>query len=145
MYDSEDFENVCNVFDKEIFTLEKDEALIFMGHGTDHFANSAYFRMLYSLNQKSENVFMSLVEDEPSFEDVVEIIKDKDITRARLLPFMIVAGDHAINDMASDEDDSLKSMLEEIGVKCISVLEGLGSKEEIVNIFLDKVSEMIQE
>lgn len=138
-----DFKAVNNSFDEDISQLSDEKALVFVGHGSDHFANSAYFRLLYNFQRQHKNIFMSSVEDELTFEEIANQLKASGIKKAILRPFMIVAGDHAINDMASDEEDSLKTLVEAKGIETDCKMVGLGQNENIVNIFIDKVSDLL--
>ena len=118
--------------------LRDDEALILMGHGTEHLENSAYVRLDYKFKKKGfNNVFVGTVEGFPLIEDVIEHIKEIGIKKIYLMPFMIVAGDHAQNDMAGDEEDSWKSILEDKGYEVEVILKGLGEFEEIRSIFVE--------
>ncbi|MCR5136824.1 MAG: sirohydrochlorin cobaltochelatase [Oscillospiraceae bacterium] len=112
-------------------------AICLMGHGTEAESNAIYIRMQQVLNDAGEqNVFIGTVEAEPSVEDVLEAVQSGDYSRAVLRPMMIVAGDHANNDMAGDEEDSWKSIFREAGFEVECVLEGLGQLEEIQEIFV---------
>jgi sirohydrochlorin cobaltochelatase len=113
------------------------EAVILMGHGTHHPANAYYPALQYYLWKKDPNVFMGTVEGAPSLEDVQAELLARDIKKTWLMPFMSVAGDHAINDMAGDEPDSWKSVLTKAGVKCTPILKGTAEYNEIVAIWVD--------
>jgi len=118
-----------------------DTAIVFMGHGTEHPANSAYSQMSNILAEEYDNVFLGTVEGYPAFEDVLEQVKDSGVSKVRLMPFMIVAGDHASNDMAGPEADSWKSMFEEEGFETEILLKGMGENDEIADIYVEHTLE----
>ncbi|MBS6215643.1 MAG: sirohydrochlorin cobaltochelatase [Clostridiales bacterium] len=105
-----------------------DEALVFMGHGSAHFANSAYALLEYALHDRGwDRAFLGTVEGYPALDQVLRRLRERSgVRRVRLQPFMVVAGDHAANDMAGGEEDSWKSRLEREGYAVECVLRGLG-------------------
>ena len=120
-----------------------DTAVVFMGHGTDHPENSAYIKLGQTfLDLGLENYFVGTVEAEPDIFDIKRKLEEKGIKNVFLLPFMIVAGDHARNDMAGD-DDSWKSILENAGFNVKCFLSGLGENEEIRKIILKKIEKQL--
>ena len=135
----EDFDRVADI----IVDVMKDyddgqTAIVFMGHGTEHEYNKVYAQMQDVLTAKgAENFYVGTVEAEPSVEDVLAAIEGKGYTRAVLRPLMVVAGDHANNDMAGDEEDSWKTLFEEAGYEVECVLEGLGQVPEIQQIYVE--------
>ena len=86
---------------------------------------------------------MGTVEAEPSVEDVLAMVQEKEYTRIVLHPLMIVAGDHANNDMAGDDEDSWKSIFESAGYEVICKLEGLGQLPEIQELFVAHAKDVI--
>jgi len=115
---------------------EQDTALVLMGHGTEHFAFSTYGCLNDMLRHHYHNVFLATVEGYPALEQVQADLRGKNFRKIRLLPFMIVAGDHSLNDMAGEEADSWKSILSQEGYPVECILEGLGENSSIINIFL---------
>lgn len=113
------------------------EAVILMGHGTRHPANIYYPGLQYSLNRLDPLVLIGTVEGTPSLDDVRKVLKDRKVSKVYLQPFMAVAGDHAMNDMAGDEKDSWKSVLTADGLTCIPVLRGTAEFPAFVDIWLD--------
>ncbi len=113
-----------------------ETAVVLMGHGTGHPANSAYSQMANLLEMDYKNVFLGTVEGYPELDDVLERVKASGAGRVRLMPFMVVAGDHATNDMAGDEPDSWKSIFEQEGFEVEVYLRGMGSNEAVVQIFM---------
>ena len=122
----------------QIPTLAADEAVLFMGHGTGHEANEVYFKLHEKLQQMSEQIELACVEAAPLFEDAVNHLKALDIQKVYLMPLMVVAGDHAMNDMAGDEEDSWKNRLKNAGFEAIPVLKGLGENPDFCRIYQEK-------
>ncbi len=115
---------------------KKKDAVVLMGHGTHHPGNAFYAAMMYHFQQKDPNIFVGTVEGAPTIDDIKAMLLKKKIKKAYLMPFMSVAGDHARNDMAGDEDDSWKSILTKAGIKCVPVLKGTAEYDEIVDIWV---------
>lgn len=122
-----------------------DTALVYMGHGTHHFANATYSQMQLVLQADGyENVFIGTVEGFPTLENVLANVTAYGATKVILAPFMVVAGDHANNDMAGDEEDSWKTAFTEAGFEVECVLEGLGQNEAIQAIYVEHVQAAIE-
>ena len=141
----EDFSAVADIITEA--TKEYDDgktAICFMGHGTEAESNEIYARMQKVLEDKGfENYFVGTVEAEPSVEDVLEAVQEGGYERVVLRPLMIVAGDHANNDMAGDEEDSWKSVFEAAGFEVVCVVEGLGQLEGVQEIFSRHVQDAL--
>jgi len=141
----EDFSAVADIITEA--TKEYDDgktAICFMGHGTEAESNEIYARMQNVLEDKGfENYFVGTVEAEPSVEDVLEAVQQGGYERVVLRPLMIVAGDHANNDMAGDEEDSWKSVFEAAGFEVVCVVEGLGQLEGVQEIFSRHVQDAL--
>lgn len=123
---------------------EKDStAFVLMGHGTAHTAKVSYSQMATQMdNLGYKNVFIGTVEGEPeetACENIIEAVKKAGYKKVVLRPLMVVAGDHANNDMAGDEEDSWKSMFNADGafdsVEC--QIEGLGRIDEVQKLYVD--------
>ena len=115
-----------------------------MGHGSTHPANASYalFQCILSDNGIN-NVYVGTVEGYPMLDNIIPKLKEKDIREVTLMPYMLVAGDHAINDMASDEEDSWKSQLENEGFKVNIYLHGLGENKAYQDIYVQHVRDCI--
>ncbi|MBQ9647657.1 MAG: sirohydrochlorin cobaltochelatase [Oscillospiraceae bacterium] len=112
-------------------------AVVLMGHGTEAESNGVYEKMQGVLDAKGwENYYIGTVEAEPSIEDVLAAVQQGAYKRVVLRPLMVVAGDHANNDMAGDDEDSWKSVFEAAGYEVECVLEGLGSLEAIQQLYV---------
>lgn len=121
-------------------------AVVFMGHGTEADSNAVYAQLQEKITADGfENYYIGTVEATPSVDDVVAAIQDKGYTKVVLQPLMVVAGDHANNDMAGDEDDSWKSIFEAAGYEVECILEGLGQNSGIRQIYVDHVKAAVEE
>lgn len=112
-------------------------AVVLMGHGTHHPSNIYYPGFQYYLRQKSNNYYLGTVEGFPALEQVIHQLKTNAIEQVTLVPFMSVAGDHAKNDMAGDEPDSWKSVLEKEGFKVETILKGLAEHKPVVEVWVE--------
>ena len=120
----------------------KKDAVLIMAHGTPHPANAYYAVMQDKLEALGyENALLFSVEGWPNFENVLEELKERKIKNVTMMPLMMVAGDHAMNDMAGDEEDSFKSMLIKEGFKVDTYLHGLGENIAVQNLFVKKASQ----
>jgi len=116
---------------------KKDEAVVLMGHGTHHPSNAFYAALMFQVHLKDPNIFIGTVEGYPEVDLIKDLMLKKGIKKAYLMPFMAVAGDHAKNDMAGDEDDSWKSILTKAGFECVPVLKGTAEFDNFVRIWVD--------
>ncbi len=116
---------------------KKEEAVVLMGHGTHHPANAFYSALMFQLQLKDPNVYVGTVEGYPELDTVQAMMKKNNVKKAYLMPFMSVAGDHAKNDMAGDEDDSWKSIISKTGIECVPVLKGTAEYDQFVDIWVD--------
>ena len=128
-------------FDSLDAAKEDGTAFVFMGHGTSHTAKISYSQMQAQMNDLGyDNVFIGTVEGEPeetSCENVIEAVKNAGFKKVVLRPLMVVAGDHANNDMAGDDEDSWQSQFiasGNFGVE--SQIAGLGEIEGIQQLYV---------
>lgn len=126
--------------------LPEGQAVILMGHGSVHPANSTYacFQSVLT-DEYIDNVYMATVEGYPTLERAVKYLKKTELRQVTLMPFMIVAGDHAKNDMAGEDDDSWKNVLEEEGFRVNIYLHGLGENVQVQNIFLQHIKDAVDD
>ena len=129
-------------FDSLDAAKEDGTAFVFMGHGTSHTAKISYSQMQVQMNDLGyDNVFIGTVEGEPedtACEAVIEKLKNAGYKKVILRPLMVVAGDHANNDMAGDDDDSWKSQFEASGAfdSIDTQIAGLGGIDAIQQIYV---------
>lgn len=140
--DTKDYMDVINGFMREMKEISHESALVCMGHGTTHYSNTSYPALEYMFHDAGyEDVYVGTVEAYPDIETILKKLKKKDYKKVLLTPFMIVAGDHAKNDMAGDSKDSWANILREEGYEVECLLKGLGEYKTVRNIFLAHISE----
>ena len=134
----EDFQAVADAIVEA--TAEYDDgqtAICFMGHGTEAESNGVYEKMQEVLTAGGhENYYVGTVEAEPSLDDVIAAVGEKEYTKVVLEPLMVVAGDHANNDMAGDEEGTWKKAFEDAGYEVECLLRGLGELEPIRDLYV---------
>lgn len=137
-------------FDSMAAAAEEKTAFVFMGHGTSHTAKITYSQMQSQINDLGfENAFIGTVEGEPedtACEAVIEKVKEAGYTKVILRPLMIVAGDHANNDMAGDDDDSWKSMFNASGAfeSVETQIEGLGRIADVEQLYVAHIADVLK-
>ena len=143
-----DFQTVIKAITEATAEQAKEEgvAICFMGHGTEHAANAVYAKLQTLLTEAGyTNYYIGTVEAEPTLQDVVDAVKEAGYTKVYLEPLMIVAGDHANNDMADPEDEeSWVSLFAAAGIEAEPILRGLGSMEIIQNLLIDHLKTAIE-
>lgn len=135
----EDFDAVAKAITEATASYDDGEtAISFMGHGTEADSNEVYAKLQEVVTAAGyENYFIGTVEAEPSVTDVIAAINEKGTyTKVVLEPLMVVAGDHANNDMAGDEEDSWKSQIEAEGYEVECIIKGLGELPAIQDIYV---------
>jgi sirohydrochlorin cobaltochelatase len=138
----EDMEKALKTLLADVKLARKNKAmLVYMGHGNEHWSTGIYMEAAKKMRELYPDVvtYIGSVEGFPGIKDVARYLSHFDSGKIVLKPFMIVAGDHATNDMASDEEDSWKSILTKQGFKVIPVLKGLGSNDKFAKIFVDHI------
>ncbi|WP_243547210.1 sirohydrochlorin cobaltochelatase [Pseudodesulfovibrio tunisiensis] len=120
------------------------EAVIFMGHGTMHPGNAYYEALHAAIQEHDPSVHVGALEAEPGIDDILVRLARQNITRAHLLPFLFGAGWHAAKDMVGDHPESWKSRLEQAGIHCEAILKGAGEYDQLVQIWLDHLSDAMQ-
>lgn len=138
----EDSTEVIKAVMAEFEGFPENEALVFMGHGTTHYANSIYAALDYKFKDMGyKNVFLGTVEAYPSLETLMKLVRAHGAKRVTLAPFMVVAGDHAMNDMSSEDEGSWRSQFEAAGFEVDCVLKGLGEYEGIRRLYAKHIED----
>ena len=137
--DEEDMENVAKVL-KNLF---QDKPTILMGHGTTVDVDKAYFDLQQKLDEMGEKIYVGTVEGGLEFDNVLEKLEEIEEKKVLLTPLLLVAGDHAKNDMGSDDEDSWASMLKQRGFDVEVELKGLCERTEINDLFYKKLEEIL--
>ena len=143
----EDYEAVTEALlaDNE-YVGSEDTAIVYMGHGTEHFANATYSQMQLMMQAAGyENVFVGTVEGFPALDNVMASVTAFGAEKVVLYPFMVVAGDHANNDMAGDEEDTWKTAFTNAGFEVECVLEGMGQNPAIQAVYVEHVQAAMEE
>lgn len=137
-------ENEVNVIKSYINTeLNDDEAVILVGHGTEHSSHKYYEKLEKLLRADVKSLYIVTVEGNPYIDDIMDELKEKGYKRIYLYPLLIVSGDHALNDIGSDDEESIRSKISanEIDVKMF--FTGLGENKNAVNLFVDRLNEIL--
>ena len=136
-------------YDTREEAAEDGTAFVFMGHGTAHIAKVSYSQMASQMKElEFDNIFIGTVEGEPestSAESIIEAVQEAGYTKVILRPLMVVAGDHANNDMAGDDEDSWKSMFEEAGFEVNCQIAGLGRIPMVQDLYILHTAEVMSE
>ena len=142
----EDFRIVADALAASVAAYDDGKtAICFMGHGTEAAANEVYERMQKKLTDSGrDNYFIGTVEATPTVEKVLSLVKAGNYKRVLLQPMMIVAGDHANNDMAGEEEGSWKCIFESAGYEVVCQVHGLGELEAIQNLFVEHTKATVQ-
>ncbi len=141
----EDYEAVTEALlaDSE-FVGEDDTAVVYMGHGTEHFANATYSELEAVMhNAGYENAFVGTVEGYPGVDEVIAKLSAAGVKKVALYPLMVVAGDHANNDMAGDEEDSWKTVLTNAGFEVTPFVQGMGQNAAVRALYVKHVQDAI--
>lgn len=144
MSSTDDRKAVAQVICDEFAFVGKDEVLLLMGHGSVHASNETYGLLQDEFSAKGrDRFFVATVEGEPTFDDALQLIEESRARCVYLAPLMVVAGDHAKNDMAGDGEDSWASQLKARGLQVKTVLRGLGEYAGIQQLACDHVREAL--
>lgn len=126
---------------------DNNSMLVYMGHGNEYWSTGIYAETQKKMREAYPDVetYIGVVEGSPSVEDLLAQMQHSNKHRVTLIPFMIVAGDHAVNDMAGPEADSWKSIMTDAGYEVMPVLQGLGSNDEFAQIFVSHIADAAKE
>ncbi len=121
-----------------------DRAVVFMGHGSPNHVNPIYSGLQEQFDKMGISAVIGVVEPTgPTIEDVQAALQERGIKRVILMPLMLVAGDHANNDMAGDEEDSWKTILLADGYQVESYLHGLGANSAFQDIYVQHARDAV--
>ncbi|SDE11747.1 sirohydrochlorin cobaltochelatase [Sporomusa acidovorans] len=139
---ADDVTEALQAIKTEFPRIGKRDAVLLMDHGTPHPANAYYSVMQARLQEMGmNNVFIYTVEGWPGLETVIPQLKAKGIKNVTLIPMMMVAGDHANNDMAGSDPESHKSILEKAGFHVSAYIHGLGENENVRKLFVERAND----
>jgi len=122
-------------------------ALVYMGHGNEYFSTGVYIEFQQAMRKMYPDtpIFIGTVEGFPSLADVVSGLTPLGVKKVVLKPLMIVAGDHANNDMAGNDSDSWKMVIKSKGIKVVPVIHGLGENNDIAKIFVQHIRDVARD
>ncbi len=137
----EDYRETVKALVAELPALTEKEAVVLVGHGTEHYANATYSALDYRFQDDGfANIFVGTVEGYPSMQSVLKQLKAKpEIEKVYLAPLLIVAGDHANTDIAGSEEGTWKTTLQSEGYSVEGILKGLGEYHGIRELFVKHV------
>lgn len=142
--DTKDLQALAKVLSEE-FPQKENSALVLMGHGTPHFSNVVYPAMQAVFHMMGrKDVYVGTVEGWPEIEEICGELKTGNYTQVRTAPLMLVAGDHALNDMAGDEEDSWKSILTREGYEVECIMQGLGVLPGVQEMYRQHLQELLK-
>lgn len=136
----EDYDQLVEAIEYQAPQLKHDERLVLMGHGATHHAFSAYACLDHMMMAKNLPYVVGAVESYPEIESVITRLENECVNKVYLMPLMLVAGDHAINDMASDEPDSWKTLIQKAGIVAEPIVQGLGENPLIRQMFVEHLA-----
>lgn len=142
-----DFDAVIKAITEKTASYDDGQtAICFMGHGTEADSNAVYAKLQNMLTEDGyENYYVGTVEAAPSLDDVITALNAKGTYKKVILePLMVVAGDHANNDMAGEEEDSWKTILTQEGYEVECVIEGLGQIPAIQDLYVEHTKVAIE-
>lgn len=120
--------------------LNSGDVLVLMGHGTSHSANICYAGLQEYFRRLDDSILVGTIEAFPSVQDVIIQLKQRKTSRVWLMPFLTIAGDHVINDMAGDKPNSWKTLLESEGFEVMVNRTALAQIVPVVDVWLSKIS-----
>ncbi|TCK98660.1 precorrin-8X methylmutase [Natranaerovirga hydrolytica] len=141
-FKDEDYLTILKAIKKQ-WTPQQDECLLLVGHGTEHKANKCYERLQEEWNKEKLPVIIGTIEE--GTDKVLEMLKQGNYKKVLIMPLLLVAGDHAINDLDGEEEDSWKNQLKALGYDVTTHLKGLGENPYIQQIYVNKTKSLIQE
>lgn len=141
--DVDDMKRIAHILHME-YPLDDDECLVLMGHGTKYFASMVYPTMEYICHEQGfKNMYVGTIKSYPDIDIVIKKVKNAGKKKAILIPFMFVAGEHAVNDMAGEEDSWLTRFRKE-GIETKVVIKGLGEYEKIRELYSEHIYNLIE-
>ena len=135
LWDDGDLDAMIAVLERS-YPVDGDTVLLAMGHGSAHASNCLYQRLAEKMSARGGSIALCTVEGKPDFDDAAAQLKTLGKRRVHLVPMLLVAGDHSKNDMAGEEPDSLRRILERAGFEVSWTLRGLGEIPEVREMYV---------
>ena len=137
LYCTEDYAEVCRVMESHIPPQRDGESIVLMGHGSDHPMNAAYSQLENMFRAHSrEQVYIGTAEGFPELDYIEKRLRRREVRHVHLAPLMIVAGEHAKNDLSGTGDDSWASQLRAAGYGVTVDMGGMGELAGIADLFV---------
>ncbi len=144
LYCGDDYTAAVDALKGQLPDLESGYAVLLMAHGTSHFTNACFCQLQLALQyNKLDSVYVATAEGYPTIGDIVPLLKSRGISRVTLMPFMLVVGDHAVNDMAGEGVDSWSSILRREGYAVDTYMHGLGENTAFQDIYVEHIKDCI--
>ncbi len=143
-----DMETAAKTLKVDVDLARKEHAaLVYMGHGNEFYSTGIYaeFQQVMQRTYPDVKIFIGTVEGFPSLDDVVTALKQAKVKRVVLKPLMIVAGDHANNDMAGPDRDSWKNTIKRLGIQVIPIIHGLGENRAWARIYVQHIKDVAKD
>ena len=143
-----DLHKLAEAVADDVKQAQKQQAtLVYMGHGNQHLSTGLYYEFELLMNQHYPQLttIVGLIEGHPAFSAVMEKLHESGIKKVLLKPLMVVAGDHASNDMAGETADSWKSQLTAAGFEALPLMQGLGDNAEVRRLFINHLQDAATE
>lgn len=139
----DDYSNVLKAIKLQLPELSEHKAVVFMGHGSSHSADESYTILQEHIDKENLNIFIGTINGKITISNIIVRLKKIKTEEIILMPFMLVAGNHAVKDMSSEKSCSWKTMLEAEGFKVEVFLCGLGENKEIQKLYVQKLEAAI--
>ena len=142
---TQDLQTLAGILMKE-YPQKEGSALVFMGHGTPHFSNVVYPAMQTVFHMMGrKDVYVGTVMGWPGIGEILDQLKMGNYSRVRTAPLMLVAGDHALNDMAGEKEDSWKSVITREGYEAECIMQGLGVLPGVQEMYRKCLGELLNQ
>lgn len=142
---TQDLQTLAGILMKE-YPQKEGSALVFMGHGTPHFSNVVYSAMQTVFHMMGrKDVYVGTVMGWPGIGEILDQLKMGNYSRVRTAPLMLVAGDHALNDMAGEKEDSWKSVITREGYEAECIMQGLGVLPGVQEMYRKCLGELLKQ
>lgn len=142
MYEGSNLDEVVEALKSQIPKDLGNKKVVLVGHGTEHPSNNMYQRLEEKLLEQELPILMGTIE--AGVEVIIKKLEGKKVSEVLLMPFLLVAGDHVLNDISSDHADSWKSLLSKAGVKVEIYDKGLGENESFQQLYVKRVASIVK-
>jgi sirohydrochlorin cobaltochelatase len=140
----DDMIRVTDILSRQFTPHGEKEGVLFIGHGNSrHSSDAIYVAMNAHMADQGKRLFVGTIEGHPSPDQLLPKLQAAKIRSVRLVPLMVVAGDHVRKDIAGDDPSSWKSILSNNGIECEALLDGLARNPEIVTVWLDHLEDVV--